>query len=84
MRELLRQPRLTNRSVADQVFAISAVSEGWLDAVATDAVAEIVWRAAQRLPRDLVASLSASGAAFSVVCKATMRDVLARALAEHA
>jgi F-type H+-transporting ATPase subunit alpha len=31
LRALLRQPRLTRRGVADQVLAVLAVSEGWLD-----------------------------------------------------
>ena len=33
LRALLRQPRLTPRGVADQVLAVLAVAEGWLDGV---------------------------------------------------
>jgi F0F1-type ATP synthase alpha subunit len=31
LRALLRQPRLTPRGIAEQVLAVLAVSEGWLD-----------------------------------------------------
>ncbi|MCA9656552.1 MAG: F0F1 ATP synthase subunit alpha [Myxococcales bacterium] len=31
MRELLRQPRFERRTVADQILALTAVAEGWLD-----------------------------------------------------
>jgi F-type H+-transporting ATPase subunit alpha len=33
LRELLRQPRFTNRSIAAQVVTLTAVTAGWLDAV---------------------------------------------------
>jgi F-type H+-transporting ATPase subunit alpha len=36
LRALLRQPRLSPRSCADQVIAVLAVSEGWLDGLAPD------------------------------------------------
>jgi len=33
LRALMRQPRLAPRSIAEQVLAVSAVSEGWLDGI---------------------------------------------------
>jgi hypothetical protein len=33
LRELLRQPRLSPRSVSREVFELVAVDEGWLDGV---------------------------------------------------
>ncbi|MBL0694630.1 F0F1 ATP synthase subunit alpha [Comamonas sp. JC664] len=48
LRELLRQPRFTVRTLADQVIALTAVSEGWLDAVPPDAAAETVWALGRR------------------------------------
>jgi F-type H+-transporting ATPase subunit alpha len=36
LRALLRQPRLTPRSIAEQVLAVLAVSEGWLDGLAPE------------------------------------------------
>jgi F-type H+-transporting ATPase subunit alpha len=42
MRELLRQPRLSHRSTADQVLLLTATSEGWLDQLdPANAAAEI-------------------------------------------
>ena len=46
LRELLRQPRFTVRSVDEQVFALTAVSEGWLDDLAPADVRDAVWSAA--------------------------------------
>jgi len=36
LRALLRQPRLAPRSIAEQVFAVLSVSEGWLDGLAPE------------------------------------------------
>ncbi|HEX7785401.1 MAG TPA: F0F1 ATP synthase subunit alpha, partial [Methylomirabilota bacterium] len=37
VRELLRQPRFTVRTVADQILALTAVAEGWLDQLSPSA-----------------------------------------------
>jgi F-type H+-transporting ATPase subunit alpha len=62
LRELLRQPRFTNRSVAEQVLTLTAVTEGWLDSLeprqAREAVEQACRRARSRLP-DLVQRLDA-------------------------
>lgn len=33
LRELLRQPRFTNRSIAEQIMTLTAITAGWLDAL---------------------------------------------------
>lgn len=48
LRELLRQPRFTVRTVADQVFALTALTEGWLDALSPGDARDAVWTAAER------------------------------------
>lgn len=48
LRELLRQPRLTVRTVAQQVLALTAVAEGWLDGRSAPDAARILWSAADR------------------------------------
>jgi F-type H+-transporting ATPase subunit alpha len=48
LREVLRQPRFTPRGVAAQVFALMAVSEGWLDGLEPGQAAAEVWAAAAR------------------------------------
>lgn len=59
VRELLRQPRFAPRSVADQVLLLTAASEGWLDAMPVDAVADeapkLVRRARTNAPEVMVA-----------------------------
>jgi F-type H+-transporting ATPase subunit alpha len=49
MRETLRQARFTVRTVADQVVALTAVSEGWLDALPPADARALVRSAAERL-----------------------------------
>ncbi|MDX1804160.1 MAG: F0F1 ATP synthase subunit alpha [Alcanivorax sp.] len=61
LRELLRQPRFTRRSPADQVLALSAVTQGWLDGMTPSRAAALVWQAGEHLAReepDLVAALN--------------------------
>jgi F-type H+-transporting ATPase subunit alpha len=53
MRELLRQPRLTNRSVSEQAFTLTAVIAGWLDTVALRHVREVVERAHKQAQSEL-------------------------------
>jgi F-type H+-transporting ATPase subunit alpha len=53
MREVLRQPRFTVRRVADQLFALTALAEGWLDGIALADVSRIVWTGAEGLRADL-------------------------------
>lgn len=79
LRELLRQDRFRPRSVADQIVALTALEEGWLDDLATTEVAEHVWSAALALRADhadLVAQLDEPGAHDD-----TWRGELAAALA---
>jgi len=53
MRELLRQPRFTRRSVADQVLALTAVAEGWLDGASPPEARRALWAAAGRARADV-------------------------------
>jgi F-type H+-transporting ATPase subunit alpha len=46
LRELLRQPRFSVRSVDEQIFALTAVSEGWLDDLEPASARDAVWSAA--------------------------------------
>ena len=46
VRELLRQPRFTVRTVADQILALTAVAEGWLDQLSPSAGREALWAGA--------------------------------------
>jgi F-type H+-transporting ATPase subunit alpha len=62
LRALLRQDRLTPRSVTDQVMAVAAVTDGWLDGLAEERVREfveaLVARARAREP-ELISALDA-------------------------
>lgn len=49
MREVLRQPRFKVRTVADQIFALTAVTEGWVDALSPADARAVIWSAAERL-----------------------------------
>lgn len=49
IRELLRQPRFTVRSVAEQIAVLTAISEGWLDALPPSVVGQVTWRTAARV-----------------------------------
>jgi len=86
LREILCQPRFTVRAVAAQVLALTAVAEGWLDAVAPAEVGRVVWAAADRLrPElpDVVRELEA-GRAPPDGWKDRMRTLLGRFLPEPA
>jgi len=48
LRALLRQPRLAPRGIAEQVLAVLAVSEGWLDGLAPDEAPETVHKLVAR------------------------------------
>ena len=83
LRELLRQPRFTRRAVADQVLALTAVSEGWLDAAPPTEAASAVWLAAERareaVPRD--AGAGAGTAQLPDAWKARAQAEIARLIA---
>jgi F-type H+-transporting ATPase subunit alpha len=53
VREILRQPRFAPRSIADQLFALTAVTEGWLHDVDPADARRIVWSAAESLRAEL-------------------------------
>jgi F-type H+-transporting ATPase subunit alpha len=53
MREILRQPRFKVRGVADQILALVAVTEGWVDKLAPGDARAVVWSAAERLHAEL-------------------------------
>jgi len=75
MRELLRQPRFTVRSTSDQILALTAVSEGWLDGLTPAAARSRVWSAAARFRlehAETVAALEA-GQPLSDAWRAQMR-----------
>jgi F-type H+-transporting ATPase subunit alpha len=85
LREVLRQPRLTLRTVADQVFALTAVSEGWLDPLPPAEVGQLLWSAAGQLGAelpDVVAALDA-GREASGDWKGRMHALVQRFLEER-
>lgn len=53
LREIMRQPRFTLRRVADQLYALTALAEGWLDEIALADVSRAVWSGADRLRAEL-------------------------------
>lgn len=53
MSEILRQPRFTVRTVPDQIFALTAVAEGWLDAMTPADARQLVWSTAERMRPEL-------------------------------
>jgi F-type H+-transporting ATPase subunit alpha len=60
MREVLRQPRFAVRSVAEQVLALTAIGEGWMDGTRPPEAARAIWSAAAR------ALLEQAGAAAAI------------------
>jgi F-type H+-transporting ATPase subunit alpha len=48
LRELLRQPHLTSRSIAEQVITLTAVTAGWLDTLEPAYARTVVERALRR------------------------------------
>jgi F-type H+-transporting ATPase subunit alpha len=87
MRQVLRQPRLTPRSVAEQVLAITAVSQGWLDGLEPTAARTVMWSAASRmvveLP-DLSAMMASEGpGALDEDARRRLRALVDRFAQEH-
>jgi len=80
LRVLLRQPRFTVRTVADQVLALTAMTEGWLDDLAPAEAARILWAAAERARDELAALVAAlnSGEALAAEAREQLRDVVQR------
>jgi len=85
MREILRQPRFTVRRVADQILALTAVSEGWLDELSPANARSLIWAASARLrseDEELAAVLENATGAASDESKAKMQ-ALVRSLVEE-
>jgi F-type H+-transporting ATPase subunit alpha len=57
LRELLRQPRLSPRSIARQLIELTAVWEGWLDGLSPRDAAAVLGRAIDQAQRDAPALL---------------------------
>jgi F-type H+-transporting ATPase subunit alpha len=84
MRELLRQPRFTVRTVVDQVLALTAVSEGLLDGLEPSRAGPLVWRTANSAKTDLpelVESIT-GGAPLDDESRAALKEAITRARAE--
>lgn len=85
MGEILRQPRFTVRTVANQVFVLTAVSEGWLDAVSPADARQLSWSAAEHLRSDLPDIVDAldAGRTLPDDWKERMRALLGRLMEER-
>jgi F-type H+-transporting ATPase subunit alpha len=85
LREILRQPRFTVRTVPAQIFALVAVAEGWLDALAPARARDVLWSAAERLEVELadVPSAIAAGRELPSDAKPRMRALLNRYLEDE-
>jgi F-type H+-transporting ATPase subunit alpha len=81
LRELLRQPRLTVRTVADQVLALLAVAEGWLDDLSPADACRTLWRAAERVRSEAAGVVAALETAEEIPAhvKDQLRDFVRRA-----
>lgn len=81
LRELLRQPRFTRRTVADQVLALTASSDGWLDSLSAEEARAAVWTAAERGRAELsdIAAALDHGSALSDESRERMRALVLRA-----
>jgi len=53
MRELLQQPRFTNRSIAEQVLTLTAITAGWLDTSEPGQARDVVNRALRHAQDEL-------------------------------
>jgi F-type H+-transporting ATPase subunit alpha len=84
LREILRQPRFTVRTVADQVFALTALSEGWLDPLKPDVARELVWAASERARAEIpeLATLE-KAPTLSDQARARMKALVQTAREEH-
>lgn len=85
MREILRQPRFTVRTLGEQIFAVTAVAEGWLDSVAADQVNAVLWSAADRLHSELpdVAGGLEAGSSPPEGWKEHARELLSRVVEDR-
>jgi F-type H+-transporting ATPase subunit alpha len=52
IRETLRQPRFTPRSLAAQILVVTAIDEGWLDGVDPPDASRSVWTAVEELSEE--------------------------------
>jgi F-type H+-transporting ATPase subunit alpha len=80
LRVLVRQPRFTVRTVADQVLALTAMSEGWLDELEPAEAARVLWSAAERArteAADVVKTLNA-GETPADGWREQLRDIVRR------
>jgi F-type H+-transporting ATPase subunit alpha len=80
LRELLKQPRFTPRDVAGQIYALTAVAEGWLDEVPPAEAGARLWAGAGRLREELpeVAAALEQGAEPPAGWKERARALVAR------
>ncbi len=80
MRELLRQPRFTVRRVADQVLALTAAAEGWLDDLPPAQARHALWAAAARARAEIAEVMEGleSGQALSAGWKERLRQAVQR------
>jgi len=85
LREVLRQPRFTLRTVAGQIFALTAVTEGWLDSLPPIEAAPLLWSAAERLGAELpeVAAALDAGRDAPEHWKERMHGLVQRSLEER-
>ncbi|MGE0816712.1 MAG: F0F1 ATP synthase subunit alpha [Vicinamibacterales bacterium] len=86
LRELMKQPRLTPRRGTDQVVALSAAGQGWLDEVAPARAAAVAARAAAavRASQPAVARALDEGRVPEGDWLATLRAIVGRAAADPA
>ena len=82
LRELLRQPRLVFRQVAEQVLTLTAVSDGWLDDTGPALAAQAVRRALARARSEHAAMLDGldTGAVLDADASTTFKACIADAL----
>ena len=59
VRELLRQPRYTFRSIGSQIVALTAVSRGWLDGLDPEDAAALAWSAVSAARAEMPAEMRA-------------------------
>jgi len=86
LREVLRQPRFKVRAVTEQILALVAVTEGWLDGHTPTDAHTANWSAAERLQfeaPDLAASLDAATKMPANDDKARMRALVQSVLSEQ-
>jgi len=83
MREILRQPRFKVRTVADQILALTAVTEGWVDALPPADARALIWSAADSVrmehPR-LLAALEGASGALAEAEQAPLRSLIVQML----